>query len=1156
MAAIIILQVLVHLTFAEHFEDRLLKEDCAVPSEANCTSCNTGDYLKDKACYACPSSCSACTSGTSCTECNDYYYLDSNKCLNCQTGCSTCTSSSNCSECIESYYLSEDKCSKCPDLCLSCNSTECFQCANNTYIKDENCELCYESELSALIIGPTYYSTTCKSLKYSASNSIYNSSQSVEFFWQLQQIDDEDNVIWAENFTELSINPEVVQINSTLKVKLLLSICEQESSAELSTEVRTGKGVNLNPGFNTVTVLSGTELVLSTEVTSMCGLSGSVSWAWEGKIKSFDELLIIKDLPVGVYNESVIVKVSDTLTYYNFSIESSENQLVSILSRSSGVASIHEDFTIDASESYILDNFTLLYEWTCYNFTSKKSCQNETGFNLEKTKTSSLFLSKKTLISEGIIKFTVTLTAGTQKKTQSVEILFGDYNENVYASQTTYRYNKENINYIEAQGETNGSVLWNSTDSVSLPYPTILSLWIPSKTLTSALTYTFNLLVNEIEYAKVNFYINNPPECLKTFTVNKISADFGETIKISQPECEDSDLPLTYNLNYSTPDYFQVNSNIILPVDPSSTLLLVICDSLKVCTKQKKDIKVTYEQLSSDELTKIYNGLKSDKDLVPLIITAFGRSVSLPSSLYKSMLADLSSYQKSFANSQIAVLNALSALTSSVQTDKLLADNYKALVSMLNNVDSVHFNSDLQVSYTLQVNSNLARLKSATSLESSTYIKSAKSLTSKYLPGQSLSVSNSDFSFFKYTHLGSNFPGFKYQIDGRNITLPSVLPFDSSDLINFYFTVYKNKANYSDYTEITFTKSGDINNSTLTHIEEKTISLSKLAKPIIVTLKYRINVNNKWACAYLKDSEWLSSGCTFLKNDSGLIQFSTNHTSLFSVFDTSEVKLPPVQYIPTSSGCGKNLNGIWILVVITFLFIIFLPIIWWADKYDKKELASNNAYDNVKKSDSEPSVGSPSFSEEMPSNNNLSSDYAVQYKPKPKEIRKHWCKVLIEGHLLFGILVYRTEFNRVLRLMTLCTVLIFELLLEGLLMMGFETTDEGSSGSAETYFNDYKDKFFGYTIFALVINLALEISLVILFSLKGKMRRFGLAAGYALIIICLIGSIAGIIIMALKFCPNWSGYWGISFLFGTIVEVILVQTMIMGFRVLLLKCLA
>jgi len=201
-------------------------------------------------------------------------------------------------------------------------------------------------------------------------------------------------------------------------------------------------------------------------------------------------------------------------------------------------------------------------------------------------------------------------------------------------------------------------------------------------------------------------------------------------------------------------------------------------------------------------------------------------------------------------------------------------------------------------------------------------------------------------------------------------------------------------------------------------------------------------------------------------------------------------------------------------------------------------------------------VGSPSFSEEMPSNNNLSSDYAVQYKAKPKELRKHWCKVLIEGHLVFGIWVFRTEFNRVLRLMTLFTVLIFQLLLEGLLMMGFETTDKGSSGTSTTYFNDYQDKYFGYTIFALFISLALEISLIILFSLKGKMRRFGQAAGYALIIISLLGSISGTIIMALQFCPNWSGYWGISFLFGTIVEVIITQTLIMGSRLLLLKCLA
>jgi hypothetical protein len=162
--------------------------------------------------------------------------------------------------------------------------------------------------------------------------------------------------------------------------------------------------------------------------------------------------------------------------------------------------------------------------------------------------------------------------------------------------------------------------------------------------------------------------------------------------------------------------------------------------------------------------------------------------------------------------------------------------------------------------------------------------------------------------------------------------------------------------------------------------------------------------------------------------------------------------------------------------------------------------------------------------------------------------------VLIEGHLVFGLPVFRTEFTRVLRISTFAVVLIFELLLEGLLMMGFEDTDSGSSGDAKKYFEDYRDKYFGYTIFALVISLLVQVSLIILFSLKGKMRRFGIAAGLALMFVVLIGSIAGIIIMAVKFCPNWSGYWGISFLFGTIVEVGLVQTAVMFSRWGLLKC--
>jgi hypothetical protein len=892
------------------------------------------------------------------------------------------------------------------------------------------------------------------------------------------------------------------------------------------------------------------EVLLNSGDVNRCGLTGDLKWSWSGELEATGKTLTISGLPAGLYNESLKVLISNSVTFFNFSLEITPPPVIVVLSRSSGVASSEEDFLINGSESSGL--VITKYEWTCFNSTSKKKCLNQTGDELNPGNEESFLIGKELLVKNGNLTISLKVKTSDQVASLSVEVLFGDF-EDVSVKQSTKRLNPAQDFFLQTTGETSGKVLWKS--SIDLPTNNLLSLWIPAGSLKNGASYMLRLLIDQVEYANLFLKTSELPFCDSTFKLSSSSGDFGSGVSVFSPSCSSSeDYPLSFTLNYSTPSYFNLTLKTLLPVG-FSNLTLSICDSLDSCQEQNSQVSISFEKLSDKEILQKYSEFTKTTDMIPMTVISLALSTAIPEDLFKTMLSDLETYFNTFKDPQIAVVNGLAALTSSAQPDSSLASNYAKIISMIQDVNITHFNSKLQLFYTVQIHSNLARLKSSSKLEDSSkvFLESMKKITKNYGPGQYFEVSNADFSFFKVTKLGNEFSGFFYQSAGRNISFPSNLPLDSSSLMNFYYILYKNKGNYSDFLEISFTKSGEISNNSLTQTSETLVKLSRLSKPITISLNYRKNVNNKWACAYLQDSEWHSSGCQFLKNDSKSIRFTTNHTSLFSLFDTSEVKLPPVQYIESSSGCGENLNGIWVLIVIIFLYIIFFPVLWYFDKADLKEVMRNNNYDNIKKCDSDPSIASPSFSEEMPSNN-LSSDYAIQYKPKPQKLRKHSCKVLIEGHLVFGLPVFRTEFTRVLRISTFAVVLIFELLLEGLLMMGFEDTDSGSSGDAKKYFEDYRDKYFGYTIFALVISLLVQVSLIILFSLKGKMRRFGIAAGLALMFVVLIGSIAGIIIMAVKFCPNWSGYWGISFLFGTIVEVGLVQTAVMFSRWGLLKC--
>mmetsp|Transcript_7943 Transcript_7943/g.7811 ORF Transcript_7943/g.7811 Transcript_7943/m.7811 type:complete len:386 (+) Transcript_7943:560-1717(+) len=169
------------------------------------------------------------------------------------------------------------------------------------------------------------------------------------------------------------------------------------------------------------------------------------------------------------------------------------------------------------------------------------------------------------------------------------------------------------------------------------------------------------------------------------------------------------------------------------------------------------------------------------------------------------------------------------------------------------------------------------------------------------------------------------------------------------------------------------------------------------------------------------------------------------------------------------------------------------------------------------------------------------------------EFSKTELQALFEGHLTFGIVYYRPIFSRWTRLFTLITVLIFELLLEGLLLFGFEDINSGSDESTETLFGDYQAKFFGYTILALAITIPIEILLIIAFSIDRNKAPYWPAFATTLGIALIIGSIIGIVMLSYTFCHEWSGYWAVCFLWGILIEIFVMQTIYMIARYFILE---
>ena len=139
------------------------------------------------------------------------------------------------------------------------------------------------------------------------------------------------------------------------------------------------------------------------------------------------------------------------------------------------------------------------------------------------------------------------------------------------------------------------------------------------------------------------------------------------------------------------------------------------------------------------------------------------------------------------------------------------------------------------------------------------------------------------------------------------------------------------------------------------------------------------------------------------------------------------------------------------------------------------------------------------------------------------------------------------------RLISLFSVLCLELFIQGALLYGLEDTLHGKSDITQGYFNVYKSKYFGYTIVSLAIGYCLELSLLILYSMHGKMRCFGIYTAGVLIIVITAGAVIGIIYFTVRVCANWSGYWSISFIWGALIEVFIIETTTMLVRFCIVK---
>ena len=902
------------------------------------------------------------------------------------------------------------------------------------------------------------------------------------------------------------------------------------------------------------------------EVVDFCNLTAEVTWIW--KLNSnpvsnpspvLSELIVMPyAFAVGAeYQISVegTNLLQATTEFVNITVVPSN--ILAVLSRAGGIVSSSYDFTVSANGSYDPDNPSapVLYSWICKN-----------SSNIIILESTSVELTVPALYLENAV-LTITANVSTSAKfTLASLVITGSSSTKTIILVTNYSQNSANI-YANCvvSAVIGATAQWSQSSGPPLalsPSNTSI-LRVAPQLLSPGSTYVFQLSVTgatseDLATAEFTFTTPSAPVCTVAVTSSKYSGTFlTDFFTIRLTGCSAAEVvgnPLMYSLNVqigstsvplTTLGYSQVFGSYLYPAQ--NQYLVSACDRDGLCSNYEVVVIVASQKAYAQDLNAIYmnEGIGA--------IVSLGRNLGIGKSLIDQMWQDINSlYLNSYFPQRIAEI--LFAGIASLLLQPYFVKSYAsaALDILVEILPAIKVSKNL-ADLCAEIGGGLGnafKLNSYIVEPGTAFVKNClQAYSSDFIIGNTYEFTSPNIYVYKETGMVTAFASKNYTIMNRLFMAPSLLPIPQNAVVSLYLIFYPSAGNYSDILDFQYTTNGNYSSLTYTLGPETPIYLSNLDPPFNFTLQTYASVLNGWSCAYLSSGLWYSHGCS-ITNDNAItsnISFSFNHSSIVSLVDIIYLRdLPPLVYIEDLSLCGKNFSPIWILIGIVFLTVIIVPLLIWLDYKASSKLRFRPVAKANLSGDSE-HEGEFSASDSDRSNAlNASGDYAIA---APKQAKPKSClHLLFEGHLTFGLFLAQDYYTRMQRLLTLAVVLCLELFLQGALLYALEDTLQGKSDITQGYFNVYQSKYFGYTIVSVAVGYALEVCLLLLYNLHGGVRGFGVYTAASLVVIVGAGSIVGIVYLALKICANWSGYWSISFIWGALIEVWLLETVAMFVR--------
>ncbi|CAG9319790.1 unnamed protein product [Blepharisma stoltei] len=672
---------------------------------------------------------------------------------------------------------------------------------------------------------------------------------------------------------------------------------------------------------------------------------------------------------------------------------------------------------------------------------------------------------------------------------------------------------------------------------------------------------------------------------------------------------DESDYPLTYtyfdawNSKLYVLGYTSETNSIQAYLLPNKNSLTVhVCDSLKTCADYSTEIttsEYSSRLLQTSSLMDAYLMNIIDTDNIPSTIAIFCSSATIEASLFSQMWSDLQSYvenndiDENLLGSVLGSVYAMAGQTSLVTIemfqsmfdwlDGILSDN-PTVVPTQENIKIVVALVDDYLLYGNSTNYEGKALEEyiiAADKFLSTWTVAATAndlVTQSALDGSQNTIQT---KVFKHRNFPSAMTNKTISLgENRTVSFPSHFSYPDTDIMNIKVDYYNTSNDYSDVAVLSFAQSGAYKSYALTKSAEEYVPFSSQDYPVTLEMPIYDSIEDgyNWTCVFYNetDKDWVYDGCSIKEIKEKSIIFEVYHFSMYKLGQT-KIAIPDLPTPTDSESCPQNYAPVYILASVFFFILILIPIIIFLDRADHKEKRSikvapvnspaDRSLDNSQQKNDNLHFGQNTFVQDLDGSVEIKHEEIVERRDiileEPKidekieleseDVSKTELALLFEGHLVFGLIYYRKNYSRKARLFVLGTVIVFELFLEGLLLYVFENTKSGFSASAETLFGDYEGKYFAYIVLALGITIPIEIFLSLVFSTR-RIKTLGLLVTVTSIeIIILLGSPIGIIMLSNIFCSEWSGYWAISFLYGTLLQVFGFETIYMCVRYFILQ---